>query len=85
VEAVEFQTIITGSGTITIPEDVSQKLRRGKVRIIVIDDEPKFFDRDETNDRERDRAMDFIRFLMANPIEFSTPFLTRDEIYDRGQ
>ncbi|HXG83881.1 MAG TPA: hypothetical protein VNI84_07630 [Pyrinomonadaceae bacterium] len=41
--------------------------------------------RDEIYDREEDRAENYIKFLMKNPLKVdrSIPFLTRDEIYDR--
>jgi len=83
MEAIEFQTTLGKDGIISIPENIGRNVKRGKVRVIVIEDEPKMFDRDETNDRDRDRAKDYIKFLMANPIKVdrSKPFLTRDEIY----
>jgi len=41
--------------------------------------------RDEIYDREKDRAENFINWLIKNPLKVdkSIPFLTRDEIYDR--
>lgn len=83
MEAIEFQTTLGTDGVISIPANIGSKVRKGKVRVIVIEDEPTVFDRDETNDRDRDRAQDYIKYLMANPIKVdkSKPFLTRDEIY----
>lgn len=85
MEAIEFQATLGNDGVISVPENIGSTFRRGKVRVILIEDEPKIFDRDEANDRERDRALNYIKYLMANPIKVdkSTPFLTRDEIYDR--
>lgn len=49
--------------------------------------DPNFvpFKRDEIYDRRRDRAENFIKWLIKNPLKVdkSIPFLTRDEIYDR--
>ena len=85
MEAIEFQTTISRDGTITVPDDLGKKMRNGKVRVIVIDDEPKSRDQDEVDDRNQGRDKGYIKYLMANPIKVdkSTPFLTRDEIYDR--
>ena len=85
MEAIEFQTTIGTDGTISIPESLSKKMHRSKVRVIILEEEQRIFDREETNDRDRDRAYNYINYLMANPIKVdkSIPFLTRDEIYDR--
>lgn len=49
------------------------------------DENFKPFSRDEIYDREKDRAGNYIKFLLKNPLKVnrSIPFLTRDEIYDR--
>lgn len=85
MEAVEFEATLGSDGIISIPKDIDRKVQRGRVRVIIIEDEPKIFDRDETNDRDIDRAQGYIKFLMANPIKVDklTPFLPRDEVYDR--
>ena len=86
MEAIEFQTTLGSDGIIAIPHGLDQKVKRWKVRVIVIGEEQPFFDRDETNDRDLDRARDYIDYLMANPIKVdkSRPFLTRDELHDRS-
>ncbi len=86
MEAIEFQTTLGSDGIIAIPDNIGSKVRNGKVRVIVIEDEPSIFDRGETNDVDRSLARDYIDFLMANPIKVdkSRPFLTRDELYDRS-
>ena len=84
MQTIEFQTTLGKDGIISVPEEIGKKVRRGKVRVIVIEDESRSFDRDEINDRDRDRAQNYIKYLMANPIKVdrSKPFLTRDEIYE---
>lgn len=86
MEAIEFQTTLGNDGIISIPYGLDEKVKRGKVRVIVIGDEKAFFDREETNDRDLERARDYIDYLMKNPIKVdkSRPFLTRDELYDRS-
>ncbi|MBX3291170.1 MAG: hypothetical protein KF855_17825 [Acidobacteria bacterium] len=83
MEAIEFQATIGSDGTIAIPENLAKKVRRGKVRVIVIEDDRRMPDREEAGDR--DRSQNYIKFLMANPIKVdsSIPLLTRDEIHDR--
>lgn len=85
MEAIEFQTTLGSDGIIAIPSDVGGKVRSGKVRVIVIEEEPRISDNDETNDSDRERTRNYINYLMANPfkVDKSVPFLTRDEIYDR--
>lgn len=46
MEAIEFQTTLGNDGIISIPSDVSSKVRSGKVRVIVIEEEPQIFDDD---------------------------------------
>lgn len=86
MEAIEFQTMLGSDGIIAIPTEIGNRVRRGKVRVIVIEDESGFKDRDEVNDGDLDRARNYINYLMANPIKVdkSRPFLTRDELYDRN-
>ncbi len=63
------------------PYDILTELMENPIR------DPAFvpFKRDEIYDREKDRAENFINWLIKNPLKVdkSIPFLTRDEIYDR--
>lgn len=85
MEQIEFQATIEENGTISLPESIGKKIKPGRVHVILVDAEPRIFDREETHDRERDRAWDYIEYLMENPIKIdkSIPFLSREEIYDR--
>ena len=85
MEAIEFQTTLGIDGVIAIPESLGKKVRRGKVRVIVIEEDIKPFNREETHDRELDRTYNYINYLMANPFEVdkTKPMLTRDELYER--
>ncbi len=80
MEAIEFQTTLGVDGIIAIPDSLSKRMRRGRVRVIVIEDEAK------AAENEPDAARHFIKHLMANPVSVdrSSAFLSRDEIYDRG-
>lgn len=84
MEAIEFQATLGDDGIISVPENIGRKFRRGKVRVIVIEDELKAVEPDDVNDRTA--AKDYIKFLMANPItvDKSKPFLKREDLYDRG-
>lgn len=87
MEAIEFEATLGSDGIISIPNDIGKKVRRGKVRVIIIEREPAISDRgNQTTDKEQERARNYIDFLMANPIKVdkSKPFLTRDELYDRS-
>ncbi len=83
--AVEFETFLKKDGIIKVPEDVKQKINNENVRVIVLAEERKIFNREETNDRDRDRAENYINMLMKNPLKVdkSVPFLTRDELHNR--
>ena len=86
MEAIEFQTMLGSDDVITIPPGIGKKVRRGKIRVIVIEEDSPFSDHDETGDSNLDRDRNYIDYLMANPIKVdkSRPFLTKDELYDRG-
>ncbi len=85
MDAIEFQTFLGKDGVIKVPENLSKRINGAKVRVIILAEYEKPFNREEANDRERDRAENFINWLMRNPVKVdkSIPFLTRDEIYDR--
>lgn len=81
MEAIEFQTTLGKEGIISIPDNVSQQLPRGRVRVIVLSEE-------KTPVTPHDKyagAKGYIKYLMENPIKLdkSTPFLAREEIHDR--
>lgn len=82
---IEFETEAK-NGSIQIPEEYRGRLT-GKLQVIVCVAEKDLsnLSRDEIYDREKDRAENYIKFLMKNPLKVdrSIPFLTRDEIYDR--
>lgn len=84
MQAIEFQTIISDDSTIAIPDKLREKINRRRVRVIVMEDDLFVFDRYETNNRDRERAENYIKFRFANPFESDTsiPLLTRDEIYE---
>ena len=86
MESIEFKATFGSDGIISIPENIGSKIRRGRIRVIIIEDESRISNRDETSDREHERARNYIDFLMANPIKVnkSKTFLTRDEMYDRS-
>lgn len=85
MRAIEFQTFLGKDGIIKVPESFSEEINNGKVRVIVLAEEKKFLSREEIYDRQRDRAENFINWLIKNPLKVdkSVPFLTREEIYDR--
>jgi len=85
MEAIEFQTTLGQDGVITIPERFDQKVRRGKVRVIVIEEDPRSVAQSAESDEDRESVRNYIRYLMENPFQVdpSVPLLTRDEIYDR--
>jgi hypothetical protein len=88
---VEFETEIR-NGSIEIPEKLRYRIK-DKIKVLVsikeaekTEEEPFVpLTRDEIYDRRRDRAENFIKWLMKHPLKVdkSIPFLTRDEIYDR--
>lgn len=83
---IEFQATLEKDGTIAVPEDIGRLLRPGRVRVRLIDPaERVVLDRDEIYDRERDRAWNYLDYLMDHPIHVdrSIPFLTREELHDR--
>ncbi len=63
------------------PYDIISELMKNPLQV----SNPKPLTRDEIYDREKDRAENFINWLIKNPLKVdkSIPFLTRDEIYDR--
>ncbi len=85
MEAIEFQTTLGNDDIISIPHGLGKKVKRGSVHVIIIGEPQPFFDRDEANDRDLDRARDYLDYLMENPIKVdkTKPFLTRDELHDR--
>ena len=82
MEAIEFQTTLGSDGIIAIPSEFGSKVRKGKVRVIVIEEEPQRVD----DDTDPQSVKNYIKYLMANPIKVdkSRPFLTRDQLYDRS-
>ena len=83
---VEFETEIK-NGNIEIPEKLRFRIK-DKIKVLVSIKEAEEFvplTRDEIYDRRRDKAENFIKWLMKNPLKVdkSIPFLTREEIYDR--
>ena len=82
MEAIEFQTTLGSDGIIAIPSGINGKVKRGKVRVIVIEEETQIVD----DNADPKTIKNYIKYLMANPIKVdkSKPFLTRDEIYDRN-
>lgn len=84
MEAIEFQTTLGSDGIISIPTEISAKVKRGKVRVIVIEEDPAISTNDGSNE-DRERIRNYINYLMDNPfkVDRSVPFLTRDEIYER--
>jgi len=84
MEAIEFQATIGEDGIISVPENIGRKFRRGKVRVILIEDDLQTAETDDLNDRSGTK--EYIQFLMANPIKVdrSRPFLKREELYDRA-
>lgn len=85
MEAIEFQTFLGKDRIIRVPEAFSEKINEGKIRVIILAEEKRTLNREEIYDREADRAANFIKWLIKNPLKVdkSVPFLTRDEIYDR--
>ncbi len=85
MEAIEFQTFLGKDRIIKVPEAFNEKINEGKVRVIILAEEEKNFNREDIYDRESDRAQNYIKWLTKNPLKVdkSVPFLTRDEIYDR--
>jgi len=85
MEAIEFQTFLGKDRIIKVPEAFNEKINEGKVRVIILAEEEKNFNREDIYDRESDRAQNYIKWLIKNPLKVakSVPFLTRDEIYDR--
>lgn len=86
MSTVKFETTVE-DGKIVIPMEFRGRIK-GKIEVIVKSKDHSDFEpmsRDEIYDRKKDRAENFIRQLMKNPLEVdkSVPFLTRDEIYDR--
>lgn len=87
MSVVKFQATIE-NGNIVIPMQFRNQVT-GKVEVIVSTNEngSEFvpLTRDETYDGNGSRDENFIYWLIKNPLEVdgSTPFLTRDEIYDR--
>ena len=77
MSVVKFEATVD-NGSIIIPTKFRNKIK-GKVEVSVQ------FENKVSDSKSRTQDENFINWLMKNPLKVdkSTPFLTRDEIYDR--